>query len=449
MGYSGIYEMFDCVEGNIADKDLLDTLHINAVVNAANPTLMGSTQGVDGAIHKAVNDLANGKYKFCDKIRKKIGPSDRMDAIRCRRGKAVITSGYKLCDYVIHVVGAKYDGTSKSAEDCSGSSVETLESCYIEIVKVLKQHTDIENIAVPVISAGEYGFPFELAARIAVAGLSNSLIRWKEQDPEMFELAKLKKIYFFIYDASETRKKRYLQCMIDVLDDYKPFLEKNRQIVFQKSTQAHFRYMKEIQLYDEKRGYFSVAKSIRWLLMAVRIVFFPVMWLKDTIGKADWKNRRRFVEVWAVLKMFFPIPAWMALEHLSGMPFERWGGILFCALVIYGMSDTITYLLTLIVMADIQRPSANIMRSMIMLFVNYIEVAMDMALLYWIYYRNVFTLHFKDAILFGVLGERQTDRLVTVTDYLWRYVDPGIRFFFISLVFGYLATHMKQRKFRS
>lgn len=443
-----IYEMFSLVEGNIADKSILKSKNIDTIVNAANPTLMGSKQGVDGAIHRAVNELLEENHTFAEKICKKLDSPKKKNIIRCRRGDAVITSGYKLCNHVIHVVGAQYDGTSKKAEDCSSSKVQILESCYTNIVKLLKSNSDIKRIAVPIVGSGEYGFPFPLAAKIAVAGLANALIEWKEHDPEMFEMAGIEKIYFFVYHECRTIQTEQMECMLTILRGYEPAIRNDQKVVFQTSTKAHFRYMKEIQKYDEMRGYFSVVKSMRWLLMAFRLLFLPTMWLKDLIGGNDWKKRRRFVEVLALVKMGMPILYWVILINLEGYQYVQIVEIAFSALVIYGMCDTMSYLLTLIVMTDIQRPSANIIRSMLMLFVNYIEISLDKALLYWVNYRN--NIGFWDALLFGMLGEPQEIRKMAVPlDYMWEFLDAGIGFFFASLVFGYFANHMRLRKFRN
>ncbi len=125
-----------------------------------------------------------------------------------------------------------------------------------------------------------------------------------------------------------------------------------------------------------------------------------------------------------------------------------WLKYLFPVILIYNMCDTITYLLSLIILTDIQRPSANIVRSMVMLVINYVEVILEIAFLYFMASGGVTT--FYQASLLGIFGER-TEELshYSTVDYSFKYINVGIRFFFISLVFGYLANHMKQRKFRS
>lgn len=439
--------MFCLIKGNIADKNLLTSKQIDTIVNAANPTLMGSNQGVDGAIHRAVDELSGGKKSLDEKICKETQTSAKKGMIRCQRGKACMTSGYKLCKNIIHVVGAEYDGTSKEKENCSSSRISITESCYSEIVALLRKHTDIKRIGIPIIGAGTYGFSYDLAVRIAITSVFNSLLEWKEKDPEQFAMAGVDKIYFFIYDSCEHTCEKNMKTAAKIYSEYEPYIKDERRVVMHNSTEAHFRYMREIVRYDEKRGYFAIAKTIRLLLMGLRIVFLPPMWLKDRIGGRDWKKRRRYVEMLALAKMILPLVYYQVLVWLEGTGFEIVGQWAFGVFAVYAIVDTMSYLMTLIVMSDIQKPSANIIRSMLMLFVNYVEVSLDMTFLYWLSYRKV--IGFKEALLFGVLGERQILKFTANVDYIWPYVDTGVRFFFMSLVFGYFANHLKQRKFRS
>lgn len=445
LGSEGIYGMLHIVEGDIGDKAVLEKEKIDAVVNAANPTLMGSNQGVDGAIHTVVNSFLPRGELFRDKICEELHTPREENIIRCRRGQAVLTSGYGLCRYVIHVVGAQYDGGKGRWKCCSGTVVKILESCYNEIVKLLKEHTDIKRIAVPVISSGEYGFPFREAVKIAIAAVGNALIDWRTQDPEMFELSGIEEIYFFIGDKDPKVRAEHKSAADAILKKYEKSFRTNCRVVFQSSLKAHFHYMKDIVSYDEQKGYFSVAKVIRLLLMAVRLLFFPVMLFKDLIGGTDWKKRRQFVEIFTLIKAVIPVMIWMVMclwGTLTDLTAFR--GIVL-AVSVYGMSDTITYLLTLIMLADIQRPSANIIRSMILLLVNYVEVSLEMALVYFTYYRGI--IRFREAAAFGILGINSI-KPDAVGDYIFVYLNAGIKFFFVSLVFGYFANHLRQRKFR-
>lgn len=322
-----------------------------------------------------------------------------------------------------------------------------MESCYSEIVKLIKKYADIKRVAIPIIVAGMYCFPYDLAVRIAITSIFNDLLEWKRHDSELFEMAGIEKIYFFIYDPCEATKKKHMKTATKILQKYKPFIAKERRVVLQMSTKAHFRYIWEIKRYDKERGYFSIAKNVRLLFMLFRTLFLPPMWLKDLFGNIDWKKRRCCVEIMTVVKMILPVLYYFMLSNWTGTKYKYTSKMLVWILISYAICDTMSYLTVLIIMSDIQKPSANIIRSMIMLFVNYIEVALDMALLYWISYGDEIEL--TNALSFGLLGENQINECSSMLDYIWPYVNTGIKFFFMSLVFGYLANHLKQRKFRS
>lgn len=437
------------VAGNIADKHELDQRNIDTIINAANPSLMGSSQGVDGAIHKSIDGMNDMAGYFRDHIYEELKTEDRGDHyIRCQRGEAVLTAGYGLCKYVIHVVGAKYDGGTGIIKQCSGSAIRTLEACYDNIVKLIKEHSDIQNIAIPIISSGEYGFPFQTAVKIAITSVYNAIVDWKQHDPEIFEMSGLEKIYFFIYDTNQESMDEKLRNANKILQEYKPIMEKEKRIVFQSSWEAHLHDWKEVIEYDESRGYFSGAKRTREMLMLIRSLFVLPMLFKNLFGGRNWEKRRQFVERYAMYKALLPIIFYLCCEEQAFCPFIR--NVVFPFIVVYHMCDTVTYLLALMVMADIQRPSANIIRSMIMLFVNYIQVSFGISFLYYLYYAKCgWTIPFMEAIAFGILGIRENSNLVSGADYTFTFVEAASNFFFITLAFGYFANHMHQRKFRS
>lgn len=152
-------------------KGDITKLEVDAVVNAANTSLMGGG-GVDGAIHRAGGPAI---LEACIAIRNAQGG--------CRPGEAVITTGGKLkAKFVIHTVGPVWNGGDKDEERILGNA-------YRNSLKLAVDHR-VSTIAFPNISTGIYGFPKDKAAVIATRTVKDFL----ETAPS------IQKVVFCCYD---------------------------------------------------------------------------------------------------------------------------------------------------------------------------------------------------------------------------------------------------------
>ena len=270
--------------------------------------------------------------------------------------------------------------------------------------------------------SGEYKFPFELAMRIAIAGIGNALIDWKQKDPEAFSDKNegLQNIVFFIFPNEYGEKEEAER----LLKKYKEVFQKKSQVVISNSFQSQMQYINEIKKYDYQRGYFFIARSLRILLAYFRMIFIWT-YVKDLCGKSNWQIRRGAVEGITTFKMLFPAIAWLLIRNCA--VFQGSGPEdFFAGVICFNLLDTVTYLIVLIVMADIQNPSANVIRSLILLAFNYLEMAFGMAYLYYLQYRNEGMIY-REALKIGLVGGEEMVMVNSIFEYILFYANTALK----------------------
>jgi len=152
----------------------ITTLDVDAIVNAANTSLLGGG-GVDGAIHRAA------------------GP-ELVQACRllggCQTGHAKLTRGFLLpARHVIHAVGPVWHGGTHG-------EAQLLASCYQQSLQLARAHA-LTSIAFPAISTGIYGYPLEPAAKIAISTCEEVLKQTSDVPPS------IKEIFFCCFSAHD------------------------------------------------------------------------------------------------------------------------------------------------------------------------------------------------------------------------------------------------------
>ncbi|HTV87300.1 MAG TPA: O-acetyl-ADP-ribose deacetylase [Dyella sp.] len=143
-------------------------LALDAIVNAANPRLLGGG-GVDGAIHRAAGPALLASCRALPEV---------SPGVRCPTGEARLTPGFDLPSrYVIHTVGPVWHGGGHG-------EAKLLAACYRACIALAMAH-ELRSIAFPAISCGVYGYPPGQAAEVAIAALADALAAHPSLDVQL------------------------------------------------------------------------------------------------------------------------------------------------------------------------------------------------------------------------------------------------------------------------
>lgn len=447
-----VIDIIEVVSGDIID--LSKKKKVDAVVNAAKPTLMGGS-GVDGAIHKEIDRLLEGKKDkrtFNDIIiddlqksgkKRKIKKNVKAEKIyenkvRCQPGEAVLTRGHKnFAKYVIHAVGSKNDGGSQC--------LLLLQKTYESVMKIIFENSDIHTVSIPVIGSGNYGFSMEVSFRIALTTIGNQLIECKNKNNEVYN--NIQKIYLVIYNERASEN----DAIMKIYKENQKLLEQEKRMVCVNALTEHQAYLKEVLYFDRtRRHYFTITRLIRAFLVMIRFFFIVSLLIQQWSGKHGWRFRKGIIEFEAIIASFFPI---LLMEILQFVQYIQPGYIqpsgwilkIICFLCTYVMADTLTYLVSLIFLADIYRPSANQLRSFIILIFNYLQMLFGIAVFYYCYLWN--RISFWQAMDYSILGIGYSGDAYSNIGRSIEYIKVGINFLFIVLAFSFAVAQLKQRRY--
>lgn len=157
----------------------ITALEVDAIVNAANETLLGGG-GVDGAIHRAAGPGLLAECRALPQLR---------PGVRCRTGEARITAGHRLpARHVIHAVGPVWEGGDDGEP-------ALLAGCYRASLQLAAEH-GLDSIAFPAISCGVFGYPHEQAAAVAIKAVR----AWSRPSP--------RRVLFCCFDAAMAARYR-------------------------------------------------------------------------------------------------------------------------------------------------------------------------------------------------------------------------------------------------
>lgn len=188
------------------------------------------------------------------------------------------------------------------------------------------------------------------------------------------------------------------------------------------------------------RGYFSIVKKFRLILLQNQKIFFITYLIQKYFSNKNWERRRILIEAEVFIKMLFPILGLFLINMMSNIVVNY----VILVFILGTMVETIMYVLRLIFLADIQNPSANIYRSIILLFENSIQLIFGFAFLY------NFSGVIKDSSIIKCICfafTRNNADIINNTGFILSSIQSSVSFIFVGLIFAYFVSNFKQLKF--
>lgn len=337
------------------------------IVNAAKPTLMGGS-GVDGAIHKRVNDK-NGDGFLKEEILKKFDDSGNENYPRINYGDLFITDGYECWKKIYHAVGIKSD--EQFTGFCSKGKIDILKHLYKKIFVEFK-NSGYRSIAVPIISSGSYGLDERIARRIAYASTYNFLLDLKKKNKDIYEY--IDTVFLVTNDKSIYDK------YIEERSNWDRVLKNSDEMLYLSRKDSRESYKSELK--SEKNG------LVKWIRLGLfELENLSLIYWISSHSDISWNTKRRRKDVLVLIQLLLSIIMLAKEQNISlffeskGMPMSTIDSFL-SIIACYFIFEILISNSKLFFFTNINNKSKNRYRSLVLFMCNYITIVLSFAIIF-------------------------------------------------------------------
>lgn len=363
----------------------------------------------DRSLIKINDDKIRWFKKTKNLIKSEVKSRNQNDsAIRCEYGDVNLISIQNSDKYILNIANMpkpKNDAEKNYDENnnysCTKTYVDLIRSGYKKALDKLVR-AGCENIVVPIIEESK---DTDLILKVCVQAINNFLVKLKDEDEELY--SNIDEIKVIVLDKENINKVTSLKNSL---------CGKKLSLLNKESYQL---YLNDLNAYDSsKRGYFGILKWLRIGLLKTEKAFPLTSYLKENFSKEDWKKRRIVLEIKTVFQVLIP-----ALGIVSFNKNNWFINAIFISVTGYFLLETIIYITKLIVLSDIQSPGASSIRSLVLVFLNYIELK-----LCFIFWHKIFDL-LQDFYQYGV------------------FFESLVKAYFVGAIVVYFINNCKPRRF--